>query len=487
MPPPSTAPPTEEVSDATLIARVRAGDVASYGTLFARHREAANRLARSLTQLADADDVVADAFAKVLATLQDGKGPDEAFRPYLLTAVRTCHIDRRRFAARVAPTDDAGVLETGETLPDPAVAGFEGSAAVEAFRSLPERWQLVLWHLDVEGQKPAAVAPLLGMAPNAVSALAYRAREGLRQAYLQQHAAEAAHEECRRTHDLLGAAVRGGVSRRDRKRIDAHLQTCRACTALYLELTELNTTMRAVLAPLVLGGAAAAYLAGTAGGGGTLAGVGALAGRARDAVLGNAQGALVAGVAGAAAIAAVTGMVLLHGRVVPSPAPQADAPVTSATPHPPAGHRPETGRRTRLAGTPGGVTPPSAPGRGGAAAAVPVRATSPGPRAVGSGSGSGASGAGAAGGPPAAPSPAGGPQGPGRGGAGGPAEPRPTPTAPSGGQSSTVSVSAGVLRGGPGSGAAPLDAGLTIGKLPAAHVVAVDADLAGTHLALALP
>ena len=50
----------------------------------------------------------------------------------------------------------------------------------------------MLWHTEVEGQKPADIAPLLGMSANSVSALAYRAREGLRQAFLTQHVGELA-------------------------------------------------------------------------------------------------------------------------------------------------------------------------------------------------------------------------------------------------------------------------------------------------------
>src|SRR4051794_3124872 len=37
---------------------------------------------------AESDDLVADAFTKVLDTLRAGKGPDSAFRAYLLTALR---------------------------------------------------------------------------------------------------------------------------------------------------------------------------------------------------------------------------------------------------------------------------------------------------------------------------------------------------------------------------------------------------------------
>src|SRR4051794_34181313 len=66
--------------DAELIAAVRGGDVDAYGELFARHVDAARRLAGQLTGHGDADDLVSDAFAKVLTVLQRGGGPDLAFR-----------------------------------------------------------------------------------------------------------------------------------------------------------------------------------------------------------------------------------------------------------------------------------------------------------------------------------------------------------------------------------------------------------------------
>jgi hypothetical protein len=39
------------------------------------------------------------------------------------------------------------------------------------------------------------MAPLLGLTANSVAALAYRAREGLRQAYLQMHLSGAGRDE----------------------------------------------------------------------------------------------------------------------------------------------------------------------------------------------------------------------------------------------------------------------------------------------------
>ena len=253
----------------------------------------------------DADDLVAEAFAKVLNVLLKGGGPDLAFRAYLLAAVRRIHIDRLRHSARSQPTDDLDSLDTGVPFTDTAVAGFETSAAAKAFATLPERWQLVLWHLEVEGQKPAEVAPILGLSANSVSVLAYRAREGLRQAFLQMHAAEIEAESCTWVRGKLGGYVRQGLSKRDNDKVESHLEDCRPCMAVYLELTEVNSSLAAVLGPLVLGSAAAAYLGGGASGG-TLAVISGALGRGRDYVLAHSQAALIAG---AAATAATVGVV----------------------------------------------------------------------------------------------------------------------------------------------------------------------------------
>ena len=257
----------------------------------------------------DADDLVSEAFVKVLNVLLGGGGPDVAFRAYLLTAVRRLHIDKVRSNQRLTTTDDLTPFDPGVPFTDTAVAGFEGGAAAKAFASLPERWQMVLWHLEVENQKPADIAPLLGMSANSVSALAYRAREGLRQAFLNMHSGDLVSDACRETNDLLGGYVRGALSRRDATRVEDHLEHCRRCTAVYLELSEVNSSLAAVLGPALLGAAAAAYL-----GGGAAPASGrepcVLLGRGKDLVLANAPAsaatAAVVGVVGVTAIAVVT-------------------------------------------------------------------------------------------------------------------------------------------------------------------------------------
>jgi RNA polymerase sigma factor (sigma-70 family) len=361
-----------ELSDAELISSVRGGDVSAYGDLFARHRDAAIRLARQLVSAPDADDLVSEAFAKVLNVLLAGGGPDVAFRAYLLTAVRRLHIDKVRATSRATPTDDLTPYENPEPFADTVIAGFEGGAAAKAFASLPERWQLVLWHLEVEGQKPADVAPLLGMSPNSVSALAYRAREGLRQAYLQMHTGDLVDEDCRWTHAKLGAYVRKGLSRRDVQKVETHLDGCRKCTAMYLELDEVNSSLAALLGPLVLGAAAGGYLTATGTGAGATTGVLALLDRGKDFVLANSQAFAAAGVAiGVAGVATIAVVLAGPGDQAPTaspPRPSLTGPLSQPStavpaPHqaPPPRHPARVEQRSHLPAAPISSAPAVAP------------------------------------------------------------------------------------------------------------------------------
>ena len=304
------------------------------GSLFSRHKDAASRLAKQLVRGPDADDLVSEAFAKVLTVLQGGGGPDVAFRAYLLTAVRRLHVDRVRAGQRLQTTDDMTPFDPGVPFKDTAVAGFESGAAAQAFASLPERWQLVLWHLEVEGQKPADIAPLLGMSANSVSALAYRAREGLRQAFLTMHLSDISETDCRWVNEHLGAFVRKGLSKRDATKVQNHLDGCRRCTAMYLELADVNSNLAGIIGPLLLGAAAAGYLASSGAGIGA-GGVVSLMSRTKDFVAANsgavAAGAVATGVA-AAAVAAVVVTQVGNGNspdVVANPPASATSGLTS--------------------------------------------------------------------------------------------------------------------------------------------------------------
>ncbi|WP_021593836.1 sigma-70 family RNA polymerase sigma factor [Actinomadura welshii] len=341
------------VSDAALIRRARDGDASAYGALYERHLPAARGLARHLAGRDAADDAVQDAFARILAVLKRGGGPGSDFRPYLLTVVRRTVYDRRRTDRRVHHTGDIEAFDPGTPFEDTAVEELERSLVARAFLSLPDRWQTVLWHTEVEGAKPAEVAPILGVTANSAAALAYRAREGLRQAYLRMHLdGVEADDACRPVQEKLGSYVRGALAARETRRVKRHLDGCKRCKAFHAELACVNSALRDVLGPLVLGSASTAYLASKSG---TLLWFRRMPRRAQ---------ALGAGIV---AVAAALAMVLVANDE-PAPAPR--KPPAVAIPTVPAAAQPPPRPAT------GNPDPKSAP----EPTATPKPATAPNPR-----------------------------------------------------------------------------------------------------------
>jgi hypothetical protein len=85
-----------------------------------------------------------------------------------------------------------------------------------------------------------------------VAALAYRARKGLREAYLQAHLKAEASEDCRATVSRLGNYVRGDLAEKDRQAVQTHLDACAKCRCRRDELTDVNATLRNAFLPVPL-------------------------------------------------------------------------------------------------------------------------------------------------------------------------------------------------------------------------------------------
>ncbi|WP_139058534.1 RNA polymerase sigma factor, partial [Streptomyces prasinopilosus] len=233
-------------SDALLTSAVREdGDAGAIEELYRRHAPAVLAYARTCCRDPHtAEDLASEAFTRTVRTVRDGKGPDEAWRPYLLavvrhTAARWARQDRRvdlspGFGEWLDAAAGAGGAEQDLVSREPSgeervVRAEDSGMVAAAFRALPERWRAVLWYGVVEEEPAARVGTLLGLTPSGVASLTARAREGLREAYLAVHAEQgAAEEECRRYSDRLAAAVRRSRPRRDAL-LDRHLERCGRC------------------------------------------------------------------------------------------------------------------------------------------------------------------------------------------------------------------------------------------------------------------
>lgn len=274
----------EALNDAQLIDRVRANDAAAFAELRRRHRSDTIRTARVVAHDPDeAEQIAAAAFDRLHAELAAGGGPRAAVSPYLRTVIRRGALDTHRTPDDEHEAVDPAVVEDLPFATDPLTAADERNIIREAYESLPERWQRTLWFTEIEGRAPAALVPDLGSAAKAVAALAYRAREGLRQAYLAVHVSVAVSPECQPVVSNLPAYVREALSPHDDVTVAIHLDTCVDCRNRRYELLLLVSNLRSLLAPALLGyraGTPAATRPVAAFGGAAAAGV-AMAGRAR--------------------------------------------------------------------------------------------------------------------------------------------------------------------------------------------------------------
>jgi len=318
----------ERAGDAELVRLTRKGDTDAYATLFRRHASAAASVARSVTSSYEPDDLVSEAYARILQALKAGNGPTNAFRPYLFTTVRNIAASWGRAGKDALPLEPEE-LDTLAVQEDHSLVVLDRSLTAQAFRSLPPRWQEALWYSEVEGMQPAELAPIVGLSAQAAAALCYRAREGLRQAWIRAHLTSADLEpECAWTIEHLAAHSRGRLGKRDNARVDAHLQTCELCTMAAAEAEEAGSRLALVLLPLILGtGAATVYAAtlktgvavgsvagaavagtGAASGGsaGSSAGIGGFFSGATGVIVGTAASVVVVGAAVAGVLIATS-------------------------------------------------------------------------------------------------------------------------------------------------------------------------------------
>lgn len=246
----SMAPALDSLSDLDLVELTRSGNKNAFAELWRRHSVAGRAVARSYSN--DPDDTLAESFARILAAIQAGRGPTTAFRAYLFTTIRSIAYQSRRGPA-TDTVEDFDIYADPDSAESVTLEALDRSLTAQAFRSLPTRWQEALWYSEVEQLSSAEIAPLLGMKPNAVNALTFRAREGLRQAWIQAHLARSKDSECAAVIERLGSYSRGTLGPRESRRVEEHLTQCQSCQIVAEEAREVSSKLALVLLPLVAG------------------------------------------------------------------------------------------------------------------------------------------------------------------------------------------------------------------------------------------
>lgn len=246
---PATGGPTDEL----LLSDVREGKLDSFGVLYERYVSMARAIAYKHTSNNTlSEDIVSEAFVRVLQALKNGKGPRTFMGGYLATTIAHLAAENGLIAQKEVPSEEEH-LESMGSLDETVLKLHESDELISAFTGLPERWQTVLWMTEVEDKKSREVAQTMNLSANAVSALATRARESLREGFLQAHQNAPKTDECAQYSPHLSSMVRGSLTKKRSEALRLHLSVCSYCTSEYLTLAGINKSMRVWVFPVLAG------------------------------------------------------------------------------------------------------------------------------------------------------------------------------------------------------------------------------------------
>ena len=171
---------TEEVSDAQLVARCRAGDEAAWNELVDRFSRYVYAICVQAFRLPehDAEDVFQDVFAKVYEHLPRLRS-DDAIRPWLAQLTRRCCIDRLRAGGREQATGEE--LESAEV--DETLERLDEALAVHAALSLlSETCREVLDRFFARDESYHTIGEALAIPPGTIASRISRCLAKLREA-----------------------------------------------------------------------------------------------------------------------------------------------------------------------------------------------------------------------------------------------------------------------------------------------------------------
>lgn len=180
-------------SDATLMQRVQRGDMAAFEVLVDKYRQPVmNFCARTLNDLAEAEDVAQAAFVQVFKHSQRYE-PSARFSTWLFTIARNLCLNeirrRRRHPAEsldlTHPEDESQPLRQFEDLksaaaPEDALHGELVEKVELAIAELPETQRTALLLCREEELSYDEIAKVLGCSVSATKSIIHRGREAIK-------------------------------------------------------------------------------------------------------------------------------------------------------------------------------------------------------------------------------------------------------------------------------------------------------------------
>lgn len=182
VPTPDPSTPRAELSDEDVVARVRAGDRASFEILMRRNNQRLYRVARSiLHDEAEVEDVLQEAYVRAFAHLDQFDGRAR-FSTWLTRIAVYEALRRSKRKRRFADLEEVGG-EPASAGAGPEKRAFQGELRriLEAsIDRVPEGYRTVFVLREVEGLNTAETAACLSIPEETVKTRLHRARQHLR-------------------------------------------------------------------------------------------------------------------------------------------------------------------------------------------------------------------------------------------------------------------------------------------------------------------
>jgi len=167
---------------------------------------------------ADAEDVTQTAFVNAFRALERGERPRKPGN--WLLAIAHNVIRQRWRQERARPPETELVDDVAGPQPDdesPVLADV-----VRALQRIPQGQREALVMRELEGRSYREIAEILGLSASALETLLFRARRSLSEELEQL-------VTCDRAELAVSQQLDGRLTRKERRRLDAHLSECQAC------------------------------------------------------------------------------------------------------------------------------------------------------------------------------------------------------------------------------------------------------------------
>jgi RNA polymerase sigma factor (sigma-70 family) len=180
------------VSDASLVARCRAGDDDAWEELVRRFSRYVLAIAQQAYRMSptDAEDVFQDVFAKTYERLGDLRS-DDAVRPWIAQLTRRLCIDRIRAGGRETADPEAAEVGVDDTLD----RLDEALSVQEALESMSEPCRDILDRFFRRDESYAAIGAALGLPSGTIASRISRCLGKLRDLLMEENTPFTRHEE----------------------------------------------------------------------------------------------------------------------------------------------------------------------------------------------------------------------------------------------------------------------------------------------------